>query len=140
MTFDGIGGQIQAQKLTNRRHHVFRLIGFANKSSVFRELVLVGRDKTRREKYVNWRPTTPNCTREPQTVQSSRHIDVCENGANIASILKNFNGGVRIAGLNHYKPSVFQHLDRAHPNERFVLDDQDNLICDHVIYAPDSRR
>ena len=63
---------------------------------------------------------------ELESVHRTRHIDVGKDQANVASLLKDRNGVVRIFCFDHFKTVSLNHLDRIHADQDFVFHNKHN--------------
>src|SRR2546423_8318459 len=59
-----------------------------------------------------------------EPVHRSRHMDVGEYQANVASLLEDRNGLIRVGCLDDIKAGGFDRLDGVHSDQRFVLDNE----------------
>ena len=61
-----------------------------------------------------------------QPVHASGHLNVCKQNSYVGARLKNFNGFVRIDGLNWRIPRVLDNIDGPHSKYQLVLYHQDD--------------
>ncbi len=62
-------------------------------------------------------------------------MDVRKNGTDVGSAFQDIDRVMGIASFHDCESSVFQHLSSTHPNEGFVLNNQNNCIFLHKIRA-----
>jgi hypothetical protein len=96
------------------------------------QIIVVWKDKSRRDNHVNWRPTTSYHSGQPHAVHRPRHIDIRKNGTNIVATLKDAHRVMGVAGFHDRKSGVFKHLYSPHPNDGLVLNNQNNCLWRHV--------
>jgi hypothetical protein len=63
---------------------------------------------------------------ELQSVHTAGHLDVGEQQRDVGSGFENGDSLVGIHRLNRGITGVFHHIDRAHPQQHFVLDDEND--------------
>jgi hypothetical protein len=66
--------------------------------------------------------------RQHQSVHRTWHVDIGENRFDVAAALQNLDRLIGIAGFQGRVPCVLHHVDSTHPNERLVLDDQNDCL------------
>ena len=64
--------------------------------------------------------------REREAVDRAGHVDVGEEDANVRTALQERQALVPGSGLDDLEPGILQEVDGEHPDERFVLDDEDD--------------
>ena len=69
-----------------------------------------------------------NCMCQFQSVHRARHIDVGEHRPNVRTFFQHLNGIISVGGFQGGKACVFNDVDRAYPNKRLVINDQDNRL------------
>ena len=62
---------------------------------------------------LNRGPSVADVGRELEAVLAVRHVDIAEHKADIFSLFQYVDGFVRISGLDHVEPGIFQHRRRA---------------------------
>jgi hypothetical protein len=63
---------------------------------------------------------------ELQTVHTARHLDIGEKQRDIGTRLEDGDSFVSVHGLDRGKAGVFHHINRAHAQHHFVLDDEND--------------
>jgi hypothetical protein len=92
------------------------------------QIIVVWKDKSRRDYHVNWRPTTSHHSGQPHAVHRSRHVDIRKNGTDIFATLKDAQRVMGVTGFHDRKSGVFKHLNGPHPNDGLVLNNQNNCL------------
>jgi hypothetical protein len=80
-----------------------------------------------RSRDLDGRPSAPDGLGEPESVHRTRHFDISEDHGDVAAALKQQVVGVR--GLQNFEVGFLDHLDRGHPDQGFVFDDEDHMSC-----------
>ena len=92
------------------------------------QIIVVWKDKSRRDNQVNWRPTTSYHSGQPDAVHRPGHINIGKNGTDIVAILKDAHRVMGVTGFHDRKSGVLKHLHSPHPNDGLVLNNQNNCL------------
>ena len=95
---------------------------FADKLAYRGKFILRWRRLPRRHDQMDRRPAVTDRVRQLQAAKRARHLNVGKDGVYVGPAFQNLEGDICITGFQYRKARVFQHLDRAHPNDRLVLD------------------
>lgn len=115
-----------SKEFTKCRRDLFGGIGFADKPAVCGQFV--GNIQPRSHNQVDGWPATPDRVGEPKPIHRTRHVNVREDGANIATALQKPDGLICVGRLHGGISGVFDHMDSAHPNQHFRIHDQDGWL------------
>ncbi|SEM17001.1 hypothetical protein SAMN04515666_10832 [Bosea lupini] len=63
---------------------------------------------------------------ELDAVHRAGHLDVGENGVDVAAVGQYGHGLVGMRGLYHLKTSSLKEIHRVHPEQRLIFNDQDD--------------
>ena len=86
------------------------------------------------------RPALMDRVGEFQAVHAAGHLDVSEHQRDVGSALEDCDGFVGVHRLNRGIAGIFDHIDRAHPQQHFVFDDENDCGNNGVIEGHHDRR
>jgi hypothetical protein len=101
------------------------IVGFRKEAARARYIPLGWRMPARCENDLNIRTALVDAARQFEPVEIAWHIDVCEKGADLGVADDLGERLLRVASINRCKPCFFQNVCRVHPQQWFVIDDQD---------------
>ena len=73
---------------------------------------------------------------QPEAAKRAWHLDVGENRLDVVARFQDANGDIGIGGVQHSIAGILQHLDGAHADDRFVLDNQYDGLFQRLVQYP----
>jgi hypothetical protein len=116
----------QTEYFLDFRDHLAGIQRFSAEAAVFRYLALRQLQLPARQDDLDAAPALMDGEREPQAAHAARHLNIGKQQHDIGPGLQDGERFVGVSGLDRDKTGILDQIDRAHPQQHFVFDDEDD--------------